>query len=464
MTATEGNIKTKPDWVDRLKAHLPERPLAFVVATFIGLTIGTMAALLKQSVAWISRLVISGTVASTYNLIFIALPIIGLLLTVAVCRFWFRRNLSHGVRQMQQQLRRGDARLPADGIYAPFVASSLTLGFGGSAGSEGPIACIGSALGSNLARWLRLPPHLMTLLLGVGAAAGIAGIFKAPLGGALFTIEVLGIGLSTLGVLLVVTASLVAGITAFLLGGNQVDVVMTGNAGFDLSLTGWVVLLGLACGLYSLYYSFIMKTIEHWLRLMRSPWVKAVIAGLLLGCLIFVFPALYGEGYQTLGRIINGDYAGLMAYGPFADMAADRWVLIVIALCTLMTKCFATSLTNSGGGVSGDFAPTLFAGVIAGLLFAEFLNACFGLSLPVPLFAYLGLAGVMAGAIRAPLMAIFLITEMTGSFNLILPVTLTAALSFFVVRLYTSDGFYDFRIDRPNGPASRAIRKREGNP
>lgn len=443
----------------RLQRRFGQWPMVFVVASVVGLLTGGCAALLKWSVACLSRWVTGGFRVDGDNWLLMILPVIGLTISVALCQLVFRKNISHGVRKLKQRLSRHDAFIPPQGIYAPFIASTATLGFGGSAGSEGPIACIGAAIASNLGRWSRMRPSMMILLVGCGAGAGIAGIFKAPLGGALFTLEVLGIGLTATGMLAVVTSSLIAGLTAYLLGGNVVDMAFDSSLQvFRLSHVGWALMLGVVCGLFSLYYSYFMKKVEHWLDRVSNPWVKALLAGGLLGGLLFLFPSLYGEGYDTIGRIINGRPETLLNDSLF--FGGSLGVLLAVAVLTALMKCFATSLTNNGGGVSGDFAPTLFAGSVVGLSFVLIANSLFGASLPVGLFAYLGLAGVMAGAIRAPLMAIFLVCEMTGAYTLLLPLALVAAVSFAVVRLFTFDDYYDKRLDRPNGlAASRLTQK-----
>ena len=421
------------------RRHIERRPLAFIIATVIGLLAGFGAFLLKRMIGWLSTALTSGLNVVGPDWLLIVLPVIGIPLTGIICRYIFRSNPAHGVRQLMDALKAHDYRRPPQLMFSPLIASTVTLGFGGSAGSEGPIASAGAAIGSNMARAFRLDSHVMMIMVGCGAGAGIAGIFKAPLGGALFTLEVLHMSLTTFTVMVLLVSTLTAGMTAFLLSGCTVDIAIDHVNGFDSSLIGWVMLLGVVCGLYSLYYSYIMKSVEHLLTAIVNPWVRNILAGLALGLMLFLFPALYGEGYGVVGHLINGEYSALTVDSIFAGLGSGPWLMVAV--------------------VSGDFAPTLFAGAVMGYLFAVGANLLFDAELPVPLFAYLGLAGVMAGAIRAPLMAIFLTAEMTGAYGLLLPLMIAGAISFGIVRLFTADDFYAFRLDRNNGLVSR-INKR----
>lgn len=441
------------------RRHIERRPLAFIIATVIGLLAGFGAFLLKRMIGWLSTALTSGLNVVGPDWLLIVLPVIGIPLTGIICRYIFRSNPAHGVRRLMDALKAHDYRRPPQLMFSPLIASTVTLGFGGSAGSEGPIASAGAAIGSNMARAFRLDSHVMMIMVGCGAGAGIAGIFKAPLGGALFTLEVLHMSLTTFTVMVLLVSTLTAGMTAFLLSGCTVDIAIDHVNGFDSSLIGWVMLLGVVCGLYSLYYSYIMKSVEHLLTAIVNPWVRNILAGLALGLMLFLFPALYGEGYGVVGHLINGEYSALTVDSIFAGLGSGPWLMVAVAVGIVALKCFATSTTNSGGGVSGDFAPTLFAGAVMGYLFAVGANLLFDAELPVPLFAYLGLAGVMAGAIRAPLMAIFLTAEMTGAYGLLLPLMIAGAISFGIVRLFTADDFYAFRLDCNNGLVSR-INKR----
>lgn len=456
-------VRRKEKSVGRLavlrRRYISDKPFMFVLAAVVGVLAGTGAFILKHLIGYLSGWLTSGLRPEGANWLLLLLPVCGIMLTGIFCRYVLHKNLAHGVRQLMADLKNKDYRLSPRLTFTPMLASTLTLGFGGSAGSEGPIAYTGAAIGSNMARMFRLSPQMMMIMIGCGAGAGIAGIFKAPLGGALFTLEVLRMELTTMSVLVLLVCTITAAMTAFVLGGCTMDIPVGNIAAFDTSLIPCVILLGVFCGFYSLYYSYIMKMVERWLTKIRNPWVLNIAGGLILGGAVFVFPALYGEGYGVVGKVLNGDFAPVAADGMFSWGITDVRLLLLVVAGTLVVKCFATSATNSGGGVSGDFAPTLFAGCMAGFLFASLMNYVFGMMLPVEQFALFGMAGVMAGAIRAPLMALVLTSEMAAAFDYFLPLMMVSAISFGVVRLFTFDDYYRSRMDRNNGLLSKVSKQ-----
>ena len=442
------------------ETHISDKAFLFILATVVGLLAGTGAFILKRLVAAVSKLLTSHFTTDGANWWLLVIPLAGIILTGIFCRYIMHANLSNGTDQLIHDLKNKMYKLKSYITFSPILASSITLGFGGSSGSEGPIAYTGAAIGSNLARVCRMSPHLMMIMLGCGAGAGIAGIFKSPLGGALFTLEVLRMPLTTLSVLVLLVTVVTAAMTAFALSGFTLDIPFDGGAGFDAGLFPYIILLGVFCGFYSLYYSYIMKKVAKFLSYLRNPWVKNVIAGAVLSGLVFLFPTLYGEGYATIGKIINGNFTTILNDSLFAG-GSGSWLLILVTGGTILAKCFATSVTNNGGGVSGNFAPTLFAGCMAGFFFASLLNTLFGLHLPVAHFAFYAMAGVMAGAIRAPLMAMFLTCEMGGAYAYFLPLMATAAISFGIVRLFTADSYFSHHLDRDNGLLEQMKREQE---
>lgn len=440
------------------KAHIGDTSFMFIVVTVVGIFSGACAYLLKHAVAWVSRMLTSGLSAAGGNWILFVIPLAGIVLTGLVTRYVMRMNLSDGVRMLRQQLRRHDYRISPARIPYPLLASTITLGFGGSAGSEGPIACTGAAIGGNMGRWLGLPPHMVMIMIGCGAGAGIAGIFKSPLGGALFTLEVMRLPMTTVPVLALLVCTLAAGMTAYALGGFTLDLSMgDASAAFDISMLPFIIALGLVCGGYSLYYSYIMKAVGAKLKSVKRPLLRNIAGGAMLGLAVFLFPSLYGEGYGVIGHVLNGNLEAVMSYGPFADSGSGVWAIAALTAGTVVLKCFATSATNNGGGVSGNFAPTLFAGCMLGLLFVYVVKGLWHVDLPVGFFALMGMAGVMAGVIRAPLMALMLAVEMVGAYSSFFPLAVVAALSFGIVRLFTSDDYYSGRLDRPNGLMSKIV-------
>ncbi|MCM1096371.1 MAG: chloride channel protein, partial [Terasakiella sp.] len=336
----------------------------------------------------------------------------------------------------------GRYALPGYLCYGPGVASSLTLGFGGSAGSEGPIAYTGAAIGSNVARLFRMDSHITMILLGCGAGAGIAGIFKAPIGGFLFTLEVLRMELTTMSVVACLLACVASAMTAYMLSGFTVDLTYIQELPMEPRLLPVLALLGIVCGLYSLYYGYIMRRMQQFYESIPRAWVRNLVSGLVLAALLFLFPALYGEGYGLMRHILQGDIAALSADGFFASATAGGSIALVAA-GILAVKAFACSASNSGGGVAGDFAPTLYAGCVLGFLFATVAGLLWPDSpLPVAGFAFCGMAGVMSGVLQAPLMALFLTAEMTDANVLFLPLLIVSAISFGIIRLFRPAIYY----------------------
>lgn len=427
------------DWRD---AHVNDQTTVFVLAVVTGLCAGAAAALLKYAIAALSR----GFTAHFHdfgpNWGLLIIPVAGIMLAGLYQRKVLRADITHGVRRLGADIKSGRAALPGYLCYAPMVASTFTLGFGGSAGSEGPIAYTGAALGSNIGRIFRLDSHLMMIMLGCGAGAGIAGIFKAPVGGFLFTLEVLRLELTTMSVMACLLACITAAMTAYALSGFTVDLSYIQTDPFDLHLVPYIILLGVMCGFYSLYYARVMKVMERFYTSLQRPWVRNLVSGAVLAAIVFLFPAMYGEGYGVMGRVLDGQLRTLTADSLFAGIPLEGWPIAALAAGILLTKAFACSGANAGGGVAGDFAPTLFAGCVAGFFFATLLNTAFGLDLPVAGLAFCGMAGVMAGVIRAPLMALFLTAEMTDGFVLFLPLLTVSAVSYGIVRIFKPAEYY----------------------
>lgn len=417
-----------------LKNSLSPMKFLALIAIPVGILCGFGAALLKDLTSALTELVKGVFPDNHLNYLLLLLPVIGILLCGIYSRYIVKDNMEFSCERISTALKSKNYNLPKHLCYSPIIACSITLGLGGSAGSEGPIAYTGAALGSNLGKYLHLPPETLRILIIIGAAAGIAGIFKAPIGGAMFALEVLAMPMTTISVIALVFATLAAGCTAYAWSGFTIDIAYLPKNFFDPKVMGAVILLGLFCGLYSLYYSNTMSKTENVFAKFKNPWIKNITSGLLIGGLLFIFPVLYGEGYGVLNEIINGNDSKLLLdtilYGK-----TGPWILILFILGVVLVKGIITATTNTGGGVGGDFAPTLFAGCIAGMLFASASNTLIGTHLDVANFALFGMAGVMSGAIQAPLMAIFLTQEMVGDFAMFFPLTICALISFATVRL-----------------------------
>lgn len=412
-------------------------PLLLSLCLATGVFAGVAAWLFKLAIAWLSGLVTSHLTMEGMNPWLILAPVVGICLSGLFMRRILKTNISDGVSQIKAGLAKGHYYLRVRRILTPLLAATVTLGFGGSAGSEGPIASSGGAIGSNLGRIFGVDADTVRLLVAIGAGAGIAAIFKAPVGGMFFVVECLAVNLSALAAVGLAIACLSGGMIAYALSGGTTDINYLGTIGFSLRMMIASVALGVFCGFYSIYYSKVMALMKRKLTAISRPWIRNVAAGLTIGLLLFLFPTLYGEGYGALGHIVNGNNSTVIMGSPFAALARDLHTgpLILVAAGILLAKCWACSATVHGGGVAGEFAPTLFAGGMAGLIFGLAANLIPGVDLPTAHCALFGMAGAMAGIIRAPFMAIFIATEMTGSYASLLPISICAICSYFTVWL-----------------------------
>lgn len=368
------------------------------------------------------------------------LPLIGILLAVAYQKWIARANMVHSTAHIVEYLNSKDYSIPGKMIYDPIVACGITLGFGGSAGAEGPIAYAGAAMGSRLGNFLKLDGEHLRILIGIGAGAGIAGIFKSPIAGVLFTLEVLQMNMAAGPVIGLIMACVCASITCFAFTGTHLYLPFELRPEHGVPM-GWVALLGVFCGIYAVVYNNITIWMRRFFKSRRRQWVAWISSGIFAGISLLLFPCIYGEGYPVMTELINGNSdilkSGLMAVSN-ADAPAFLWMLGLL----LLVKAFATVCTNSGGGVAGDFAPTLFAGAIAGTFFALAAKHLFGIELSVPLCALFGTGAAFSGIIHAPVMGIFLCSEISGAFEYILPITICAASAYITVRLINPTGRY----------------------
>lgn len=405
------------------------------VALIAGLLIGSAAFCLKRLIACVSQAATIGFHAERTNLWLIIAGVGAIVVSGLLVRKVVRQPLEHATERMKNDLAAGKSPLPRKIIFAPLLLNTLTLGLGGSAGAEGPIAYSGAAIASRLANICKFDKSNLLLFMACGAGAGIAAIFRAPVGGMFFTIEVLGFAMSTSGLVILAAMCLTAGMTAYALGGFSPDVLFSTWQPLALEWYFPALLLGLWCGLYSRYYATTGRLTADGLGAIKKPLMRNLAAGLILGTALFIFPSLYGEGYGVLADVLNGNYHTLTA-GTFARGLSDTTAIVTVLCGVILLKSFATYATNSGGGVAGDFAPTIFAGGMAGALFAMVVSAIPAWqSLPAGDFVLLAMAGVMAGVIKAPIMAIFIVVEMTQRPELLLPVALVSLTSFITVKI-----------------------------
>lgn len=453
-TIVEKASRNSEGWYMKLlrwrEDHMPEKSFVVILAIIIGVASGLAAVLLKFLIGTISGLVNSVTEASQANYYYLVFPIIGIFLTGIYVRYVVRDNISHGVTRVLYAIAQKKSRLKFYNMYASLASSSVTIGCGGSVGAEGPIVFTGAAIGSNLGQAFRLSPHMLMMLVGCGAAAGIAGIFKAPIAGVLFTVEVLMLDLTAGSVMPLIMASVAGATVAYVFTGYNVEFFFTQSEMFYASRIPYVVLLGVFCGLVSVYFTKMIEVMERMFGRISCSRYRFFLGSILLSVLIFVFPPLFGEGYESINYLLNGHveqiFNNSLFYGMRSSVGAT--LLLVGALCFM--KVFATSATNGGGGVGGTFAPSLYVGCMAGFLFAYAVNSLGIVDPTMPLstknFSLVGMAGVMAGVMHAPLMAIFLTAEMTGGYSLFLPLLIVAAISYGTSRIFSNYSIYTKRL------------------
>lgn len=381
------------------------------------------------------------------NYYYLVLPIVGILLAGLFVRYIVREDISHGITKVLYAISQRKSRLKAHNTYTSLIASSLTIGFGGSVGAEAPIVLTGSAIGSNLGRLFKLEHRNIMLLVGCGAAGAVAGIFKAPIAGVVFVIEVLLLDLTMSSILPLLVTSVTATTIAYMLTGTNAMFAFSQVEGFTFDRIPHVILLGIACGFVSLYFTRSMNWIEGIFGKL-TYWKKFMLGGVMLSLLIFFLPPLYGEGYDTIETLLAGgdSYKNLMN-DSFFYILKDGWGIIIFAILIILTKVFASSATNGAGGTGGIFAPTLFLGCVVGFLYSYSHNSI-GLSglLPQENFSLFGMAGVMAGVMHAPLTGTFLIAELTGGYDLFLPLMMVSISSYATIILFEKHNIYSMRL------------------
>ncbi len=402
--------------------------------------------MLKTLIHLISHALTSNINIDEGSLLYLIYPAVGILLTMLFVRYVVRDNISHGVTRVLYAISQNKSRLKRHNMYSSVIASSITIGFGGSVGAEGPIVYTGAAIGSNLGRVFRLSPRILMILVGCGAAAGIAGIFKAPIAGMLFTLEVLMLDLTTVSVMPLLIASITAATVAYVATGYDAEFFFLQSEPFVTGRIPYVILLGLFLGFVSLYFTRSMNMMEGLFRKLGTPWRKMLVGGSVVALLVFLFPPLYGEGYSSIIDLLSGNTESIVNGSIFyKDRGSVWWILGFIAALVLL-KSFATSATNGGGGVGGTFAPSLYVGCMAGFFFAYFINTVFGLDLSTKNFALMGMAGVMSGVMHAPLMGIFLTAELTGGYELFLPLLIVSAISYGTIKFFEPYSIYTMRL------------------
>ena len=427
--------------------HVKEKNFVLFLALIVGICCGFAAMILKFLIHLISSWLTGGIKLEEGNYIFIVFPAIGVILSALYVRYVVRDNISHGVTRVLYAISSNKSRLKKHNIYTSVVASSVTIGFGGSVGAEGPIVYTGAAIGSNIGQAFRLSPRILMILVGCGAAAGIAGIFKAPIAGMLFTLEVLMIDLTTVSVMPLLIASITSATIAYIYTGYEFEFFFVQANVFEVDRIPPVLILGVLCGIVSLYFTRVMNMMENFFKRFTNPWKRTAVGCTILAGLVFLFPPLYGEGYTSINSLLSGDFSAIVNGSIFYSDSHNIAFLVVFILLIILTKAFATSATNGAGGVGGTFAPSLYVGCMTGFLFS-FLFNMIGLDIVLSTknFALIGMAGVMSAVMHAPLMAIFLTAELTGGYELFLPLLIVSTVAYGTIKIFEPYSIYTMRL------------------
>ncbi len=430
--------------VRALFRRVPERTAILILSVVTGVLCGLAAVLLKLAIHYLQD-GLAGLFPEGARWPYLVLPGVGMLLSLVIVRYLVRDNIGHGVTKVLQAVSKNESKIARHNCWSSLLTSALTIGFGGSVGAEAPIVYTGAAIGSNLARYSGLSYHGMTLLLGCGAAGAVAGIFNAPLAGVLFTLEILLFNLSMSGLLPLLLSSVSATLVSYLCLGRE-SVFAATVVEFSMSNLGFYLLLGAFCGLLALYFIRTTLAMEDRLGRIRNPWLRWLLSAVSLGLLIYLFPPLHGEGYNFLEPLLNGHAVDFGGSTPLDFLLHWPWAIPLFFCLVMFLKVFSMTFTNAGGGVGGTFGPTLLMGAFAGFVVASSLNLLWPGKLPVSHFVLVGMAGLMAGVMQAPLTAIFLIAEISGGYALLVPLILTSATAYGVTRLFEKYSIYTKRI------------------
>lgn len=433
------------------ESHITNRQFTLILSFAVGFLAAVAASLLHLLIKQIQNLLAMGFSVDRFNWLYLIYPVVGIFITSLFVRYVVRDNISHGITRILYAISSKRSQLKAHNCWSSVIASAITIGCGGSVGAEAPIVLTGSAIGSNLGKLFKMDNKTLMLLVGCGAAAAIAGIFKAPIAGLVFTLEVLMIDLTMASLLPILIASVTAACFTYIFssGGALFDFHVYGT--WTLSRVPAYILLGVTGGFISLYFMRAMTACEGvFSKLKERPYAKLILGGLMLSTLIALFPVLYGEGYHSINILLNGtteaDWDKILNNSLFYGHSN---LLVLYVALVVLTKVFATSATNGGGGCGGTFAPSLFIGAYGGFLFARLWNMYnIGVYVPEKNFVLLGMAAVMAGVMHAPLTGMFLIAEITGGYQLLLPLMIVSICAYLTIIIFEPHSIYGMRLAR----------------
>jgi CIC family chloride channel protein len=432
-------IPKNPVNIDQVK-------LVYILSLVVGLLSALAAGLLKNAIHYTNRILTEGITRESGSFLYLAYPLAGMLLTLLFVRYVVKDNINHGISRVLYGISKKRSHLKIHNNWTSLVASTFTIGFGGSVGAEAPIVLTGSSIGSTIGRFFRLNYRNITLLVGCGAAGAVAGIFKAPIAGILFTLEILMLDLTIASIVPLLISSVTAAIVATFLMGDRVLFSFNIIEGFNIANIPWYILLGVLSGFISLYFSKMSLLLESGYEKIKNLYLRLIIGGTILGGLVYLFPPFYGEGYNTIMALLEGNVDTVMSNSLFSSYSDNFGMTMLFMTGLILFKVIATSSTNGAGGVGGIFAPTLFLGGINGFFVASMLRKYLSIDLPDNRFVLVGMAGMMAGVMHAPLTAIFLIAEITGGYTLLIPLILTSTVAYITARSFEKHSIYHVQL------------------
>jgi CIC family chloride channel protein len=408
---------------------------------------GLAAVILKNAVHMSHSFVMEAISIKSFNLLYLVLPFIGIFLTFLYVKYFVKDNIGHGISRILQSISKSNSIIKAHNMYTSLVASTITVSFGGSVGLEAPIVLTGSAIGSNLGRYLRLDYKTITLLVGCGATGALAGIFKAPIAAVIFSLEVLMLDLTMASLIPLLISSASGAILAYFFMGNGVLFSFEVSAHpFTILNLPFYAVLGLLSGLVSIYFTKASMLIEKQFQQIKKGFPRMAVGGIIASFLIFLFPPLFGEGYTTLNNLLDGKGMSVLDGSIFSSMGNNYFLFLLFLILILVFKVVAMSATTSAGGVGGVFAPSLFMGGVTGFFLSKAVNFFIGNRLPESNFALAGMAGVMAAVMHAPLTAIFLIAEITGGYQFFVPLMITSIVAYLTIIPFEPHSIYAKRL------------------
>ena len=445
MIKLEQNIKDRIFEVfQSLTSRLTNSQVMAILAILVGLCAGLGAFIFNTLLHTITELLTSWTPDDQAQWLYLVYPGIGIILATLFVKYIVKDGISEGVTRVLHAMSRGGSRIKGHNTWTSIVGGATTIGFGGSVGPEAPIVLTGAAIGSNIGKLARLNYKNITLLLCCGAGAAVAAIFKAPITGVVFVLEILMLDITSKSIIPLLMASMTATIISFVLHGFSPIIAVSLDADdmFKVAQVPLFVLLGCFCGVMAYYFTSVNSKVGGFYNSMKSQWKKWMYAGVSLGVLIFLFPPLYGEGHNSFGSLMSGGTAELFDNSIFYSFSDADWFIIIYLIAIMLFKVVAMATTNAAGGVGGTFAPSLFVGAFAGATIAVICQAVFGWEVSITSFTLAGMAGVMSGVMKAPLTAIFLIAELSNGYGLFIPLMMVSCISFAVNYSLDRDSIY----------------------